>query len=197
MSSVGIIILAAGAAERMGRPKQLLAFRGKSLLRRAAEAARAAPCARVVVVLGAHAEQARAELNGLPVEAVENKDWIDGIGSSLRTGIAALESDGDIQAAAIMLCDQPFVSAAHIEKLVVEYRRGCSRIVASEYAGILGVPALFDRSLFADLRTVSGTSGAKRILDERANEAARVTFASGAIDVDTPEDFERLCHAQT
>src|SRR5438045_3195305 len=87
---IAAVILAAGASSRLGKPKQLLGFRGHSLLRRAAEAALSAGCQPVVVVLGACLEPSVRELAGLPVQVVENREWQEGIGSSVRTGVEAL-----------------------------------------------------------------------------------------------------------
>src|SRR5437588_10860570 len=110
MSSIGIVILAAGASTRMGTPKQLLRYAGQTLLRRAAETALASQGRPVVVVLGAGSERCRPELEGLPVRIVENPGWEQGMSASLRIGIEALlvGAEEALEAVIFMLCAQPF-----------------------------------------------------------------------------------------
>ena len=188
---IGAVVLAAGGSRRMGRPKQLLPYRGRSLLRHAAEAALATPCRPVAVVLGAAAALAEAELAGLPVDAVRNPRWADGIGTSIRAGIAAL---GAADAAIILLADQPLLGPAALLALLERFAQDRPDAVASEYAGTLGVPALFARSLFPALLSLADDEGAKRVI--LAGNAARVPFPDGAIDVDTPADYQRLAEDQ-
>lgn len=191
--SIAVIVLAAGASTRMGEPKQLLPFDGSSLLRRAAETALASSCRPVIVVLGAHADAARRELGGLPVRAVENKEWAEGINSSIRAGIEALNVVGTIEAVVVTLCDQPFVTGENINELVAEYRRTSAALVVAEYDGTLGVPALFARELFGELKHLRAGGGAKRLIAEHADRARRVRLTRAAIDVDTPQDYRKLC----
>ena len=187
--AIGVIILAAGESSRMGRPKQLLSVNGKTLLRHAIDAARVIDEA-PVVVLGAHAAAICAEVNGLPVTIIENTDWQSGMGGSLRTGLQALlDHSPKTQAAIIMLCDQPRVTGDILRALVEPYRSSASPIVACEYGGVLGVPALFHRTMFQELLALQGAEGARKIIQRYPAQAARVSFPDGAIDLDTPEDF--------
>lgn len=109
--SVAAVVLAAGGSTRMGQPKQLLTFGGRTLLRRTAEVALGAGGDPVFVVLGAGAEQVASELDGLNVTAVVNGEWAAGPGTSVRAGIAALERLPGVEAAVFLLCDQPLVGA--------------------------------------------------------------------------------------
>jgi molybdenum cofactor cytidylyltransferase len=193
MRPVGLVILAAGGSSRLGQPKQLLEYRGRSLLRHVAEAAVGSHCRPIVVVLGAQASQLEAELRALPVHVAENPHWARGMATSLRRGLATLEAiDGGIGAAVILLSDQPLVSARTIDALVEAWRTVGKRIIASEYAGVVGVPALFDRSLFPELLALDGEAGARRIIAGHAEEVHRLPFPGGILDIDTPEDCERL-----
>ncbi|HJQ35373.1 MAG TPA: nucleotidyltransferase family protein [Pyrinomonadaceae bacterium] len=188
---VGAIVLAAGASTRMGTPKQLLRFEGQTLLKRAALAALGAGCRPVVVVTGAHAARARGELRGLDVLEVENELWETGMASSVRAGIGAvIESDAD--AVVLMLCDQPHVTSEIITGLIEAHKATGRGVVASEYGGGFGVPALFGRSLFDELVQLEGAAGAKQVIKSHAREAHFVPFPEGETDVDTPEDFARL-----
>ncbi len=193
-----IIILAAGVSARMGRPKQLLTYGSRTLLRHAAETALASVCRPVLVVLGAYADQLHSEIDDLPVQQVVNERWAEGMGSSIRAGLEALkhyDRAGAAKAVVLMLCDQPFVTAAVINDLVMAYRSSGKGIIASEYGGTMGVPALFGREYFAELAALSGATGAKQIIAAHASEVVRVPFPKGITDVDTPEDYLQLQRA--
>jgi molybdenum cofactor cytidylyltransferase len=190
---VGAVILAAGASSRMGRPKQTLPFRNKSLLRRAALAALGTGCFPVIVVTGANAELSRRELDGLNVREALNPRWETGMASSIHVGLEALlGADGDAAAAVFMLCDQPYVTADVISGLVAAHRVTHGPVIASTYGGSYGVPALFSRSLFAELAGLEGGAGAKQVIQRYASEAHFLPFPGGEMDVDTPDDFSRL-----
>jgi molybdenum cofactor cytidylyltransferase len=110
---VGAVVLAAGSSSRMGRPKQIIQFRGESLLRRAALAALAGGCSPVVVVTGAYAELSQCELDGLDVREVFNPRWQTGMASSIRVGLnTLLAADTNASAAVFLPCDQPHISPA-------------------------------------------------------------------------------------
>jgi molybdenum cofactor cytidylyltransferase len=190
---VGLVILAAGASTRLGRPKQLLPYRGRSLLRHAAETAAGSTCRPILVVLGAHAAALAGELSDLPVRAVENPRWPRGMGTSLRAGLEALEAVGpEVGAVVFTLCDQPRLSSATIDSLVRAHRDSGRLIVASEYGGVLGVPALFDRALFGEILALQEASGAKAIIAKRRPDVCGVPFPEGAVDIDTLQDYEQL-----
>jgi molybdenum cofactor cytidylyltransferase len=197
LTAIGAVILAAGASSRMGTPKQLLQFRGQSLLRRVALTALEAGCRPVIVVTGANAEQCREELHGLEVLEAKNPQWESGMGSSVRAGVEALvKADANAVAVILMLCDQPFVTPNIVARLVAAHRSTGSPIVASQYGESFGVPALFTRSIFAELAGLEGGSGAKQVIKGHASEANFVPFPMGEIDVDTPDDFARLLTTQ-
>lgn len=190
----GLVLLAAGRSARMGTPKQLLRFGGRSLLRGAAEEALASGCSPVVVVLGAFARRLKLELAELPVRIVTNEAWREGMGGSIRVGMDALLSqpDGDpVDAAVLMVCDQPFCTATHLRRLVVCHQQLKGAAVASSYGGVRGVPALFSRPLFAELLELRGPEGARRILQSHAYETWEIPFPAGAMDIDTPKDHAR------
>lgn len=190
---VGAVVLAAGASSRMGRPKQTLQFRGESLLRRAALAALGAGCRPVVVVTGAYAELSRRELDGLDVQEALNPHWETGMASSIREGVEGLiRADPDAAAAVFLLCDQPHVTAGVLSGLIAAHRANGRPVIASAYGGSFGVPALFSRTLFAELTRLEGLSGAKEVIERHASEACFLPFEGGEVDVDTPDDFSRL-----
>lgn len=191
MSHIGLLILAAGGSSRLGAPKQLLTYGGQSLLRRTAETALASVCRPIVVVFGAQAARLREELHGLSVETVENGDWAQGMGTSLRAGLdALLTQNADIEGIVVCLCDQPLLTSEVIDSLVSVSHQTGKPVAACEYGGTVGVPALFRRALFPELRTL--TEGAKPLLRRHSTQIAAVPFPGGAIDIDTLADYERL-----
>jgi molybdenum cofactor cytidylyltransferase len=197
-SSTAIIILAAGASTRMGRPKLLLTYGSRTLLRHAAETAAASICRPILVVLGAYANQLQCEIEDLPVRPVINEQWADGMGSSIQVSVEALNTydrADSTEALILMLCDQPYVTAAVINDLVTAYHLNGKGIIASEYAGTLGAPTLFGREYFAELATMRGAAGAKHIIAAHASDVVPVPFPKGMMDIDTPEDYGQLQHA--
>lgn len=193
MSDVGLIVLAAGASTRMGTPKQLLRYNRQTLIHHIVEVAIASVCQPVIVVLGAYAERIQPEIDPLKIHIVENPLWREGMSTSIRLGVETLNViNPEAEAVVIMLCDQPFVSPQLINQLVEIHQTSGKLIVASEYASTLGVPALFNRALFAKLTTLSGTAGAKQLIKNYAQEVLAIPFPDGLIDLDTPTDYEQL-----
>ncbi len=190
-----MIVLAAGASSRLPGPKQLLRFRGATLLRHAAQTAAKAGCGPVAVVIGGGApdRQLRFELSDLGVEIIENARWKDGMSTSIRAGLDALERAATPpEAVLIMTCDQPHVTAALLKQMAAAFGATHPPAVACEYAGTVGVPALFARSLFGELRALEHDHGAKRILERHQSAVTRIPFEPAAVDIDTPEDVRRL-----
>ncbi|MFN6461458.1 MAG: nucleotidyltransferase family protein [Nostoc sp. DedVER02] len=192
-ASIAIIILAAGASTRMGTPKQLLLYQGRSFVHHIAEIAIASVCKPVVIVLGANAEQIYPQVKQLPVEVVKNLDWACGMSTSIKRGLEFLNNlPQKIEAVVITLCDQPFVSTQIINHLVDAYYSSQKPIIACEYAGTLGVPALFNQRFFSELAALKETSGAKKVINNNLNEVFPLQFPLGNIDIDTPKDYEQL-----
>lgn len=195
MVQIGLVILAAGAASRMGQPKQLLPYQGQPLIQHIVTVAQQSRCQQILVVLGAYAAPIQRVLvaHYPAVSIVHNSDWQQGLSSSIRLGITTLLSQvPDLDAIGLLLCDQPFVSASLINQMIDTHAASQQPIVACEYAGILGVPALFDRSLFSTLTALTGDQGARRVIQQFRQQVVAIPFAEGAIDLDTPADYNRL-----
>lgn len=191
--SVGLILLAAGGSARLGQPKQLLEYQGKTLLRRAVETALASQCRPVVVVLGAESELCGKTLAGLAVKIAVNEDWKSGLSSSIRAGLATLEKETPAVAAAILsVADQPHLTPDLLDSLIESQSKTGKKIVAAQYAGVPGPPVLFERSLFLQLKKLSGDEGARRVLKANPDEVVLVPFPEGSLDVDTGGDYQRL-----
>lgn len=185
----GIVILAAGASTRMGEAKQLLDYHGKPLLRHAAEVALATLCERVIVVLGCRAPQLRQALAGLPVTIVENPDWEGGMGTSIRTGVAAAR---DLDGVILGLADQPLVSPEILDTLLRTHMESGQPIVSSQYAGTVGVPVFFSREYFPHLLALEPAQGCKGVILKHADAAVRLDCPEAEMDVDTPDDYARM-----
>jgi len=175
----------------MGSPKQLLPYQGQPLIRHAAETALAAGCDPVLVVLGSHMQEIRAALDGLDVVIVENTDWEQGIGTSIRAGVSGAEimgSDGAILA----LADQPLVTADILKRLVSEHEETGRPIIASEYAGTVGVPAFFVREYFPKLTALLPTEGCKAVILANLEQSIRIGCPEAETDLDTPADYNSI-----
>jgi molybdenum cofactor cytidylyltransferase len=190
----GIIILAAGSSSRFGSPKQNLVYQGKTLLQRAIQTALTSACCDcAVVVLGANEGEIRPNISDQQVNIIYNPDWQEGMASSIRLGIAQLlYLEPLVTSAILMLCDQPFVDPLLLYQLTERKTENDSGIVACEYKNTLGVPALFDKKYFFQLMKLTGSEGAKTVINAYPDDVMSVPFSLGAIDIDTIEDFERL-----
>ena len=187
---IGAILLAAGGSSRLGRPKQLVEFQGKPLIRRSAEVLAASACSPVVVVLGAEIEGSRGKLGGLNVSICINEDWNVGISSSIKAGLEyILERVHDIDAVLIALCDQPYISTDDFDRLKDEFQTGRSPIVASAYNDVVGVPAIFAREIFDSLLDLKGDQGARYLLRQNPEQISLVAVNHARFDIDTPEDL--------
>jgi len=184
-----IVILAAGASRRLGRPKQLVEIDGKSLLRRAAETALASGASSVHVILGAEIVRARTALQGLPVDVIVNQSWREGIASSIRCAVDAL--DHRVDTLTLILCDQPGITADALRRLRDTHHTTHASVVASRYPEGPGVPALFTADLFTSLRTLRGDIGARDFIRTLDREIVTVPFEHSE-DVDTVEDVMRI-----
>lgn len=177
----------------MGRTKQLLPLGGRPLVVRAVDAALDSAVWPVVVVLGANAEEIRPVLAKHPVLIVENPAWVEGLASSLRAGIAALQQFSRSLAGAIVaLCDQPGFSSEVVARLIETQVATGRSIVAARYAGRNGVPALFLREHFTALAGLTGEEGARTLVNRAGADIATVDLPALAVDLDTPEDFDAL-----
>ena len=183
-----VVLLCAGGSSRMGRAKGLLAYRGRTLVEHVARVALASGATETIVVLGDQAVALRERLRELPVRIVVNKAWRDGMGGSIRAGIAALSPGMD--RAVIALGDQPRITPAHLSALAK--RLEGVPIVASSYDGILGAPCAFAREEFPRLLELCGDVGARALVRSGEEEVAMIAFEGAHVDVDTPEAYRSL-----
>ena len=185
--SLHAVVLAAGASTRFGSPKQLVRVDGRPLLH--AVVARAVELAghSVTVVLGAHAGELSALLRHSPASVIVNRDWPEGLASSIRAGVARVPSACD--GVLLLLADQPNVTLEDLRRLAGAWRRQTDYIVAAQYASATGVPAIFPRTSFPDLASLRGDRGARSLLQRNPDRVVRIPMPSAALDIDTPEDL--------
>ncbi len=183
------IVLAAGKSSRMAPANKLFVeIDGLSLLDRAVEAATGSTCVDTVVVIGNEAARARAGLAGRKVRIVENKDFAQGLATSLRAGIAAVPADCD--AAVVLLGDMPQVTAQHVNRLLAAYAPGEGRsICVATRVGKRGNPVLWSRSYFDEMLALDGDQGARALIRRHEDAVCEVEMDDDGVllDLDTPE----------
>jgi len=189
LGRVAGVVLAAGGSRRLGQAKQLLNWRGRPLVWHAVQAARQGGLAPVIVVAGAQAQAVRAALQDEPVRVVDNPSWEQGQSTSMRRGLEAAAAGAE--AVVFLLCDTPFVDAALVRELRRTHSRSLAPIVAPQVLGRWANPVLFDRVTFPALRQVTGDRGGRAVFD-RFGVTGVPWDPKILIDVDTPEDLERL-----
>ena len=187
------IILAAGSSSRMGKPKQFLKIDNETLIQKAVNTALDAGAGETIIVAGLDHDLIKTELHRSTIQVIVNPHSELGMGSSLKFGLAfVMKNFPEYNATLIMVCDQPLVTSIHLEKIIALHHETQSPIVASFYSGRNGVPVLFHRSMYEKLLTIRDQQGAKNIIEQNPTLVKSVDFPEGAIDLDTPEDYENF-----
>ena len=183
------LVLAAGGSARLGQPKQLLPYRGATLLDHVLDVARACPFDQLVCVVGGGADDVRAGVNFAGVEVVENPAFGEGCSSSIAAALGAVDSQAEVLV--LMLGDQPGVSVESVRALLAG--RGTAPLAVCAYSDGRGHPLAFSRQMFEELSSLHGDKGVWKLLDRFEGQVAEVNIA-GPIprDVDTREDYEAL-----
>jgi molybdenum cofactor cytidylyltransferase len=188
---IAAILLAAGHARRFGAPKLLQDLDGKPVIRWSADLLSLPPIAELVVVVPPDYDAIARALHGLGARFVVNPAAREGIGSSIACGVTALGAG--IEAAVIALADEPRLKRGVLEQVVARYEDGGVSVVAPSYRGVPGHPVLFDRAVLAELRELSGDSGARGVVERDPRRVAVLELDEPRpVDVDTPADLERL-----
>lgn len=189
-ASLHIIVLAAGASTRLGQPKQLVQLGGRPALHRVVSNCVAVAGSAVTVVIGANAKDLTRLLGHSPASMIVNRQWEEGMASSLRRGLAALPPTCD--AVMIVLGDQVAITPDDLKRLVGAWKEEEGVIAAAMYEGHVGVPAIFPRICFSELSQLRGDQGARIILERHSFRLVRVPMPNAAVDLDTPEDLAAL-----
>ncbi len=189
----GLLLLAAGASKRMGRPKQLLPWGNGTLLSHAVFQAEKTDVQNRVVVLGANASTIQAHLGKLPDMFVVNPEWEKGMGSSIAFGIAhLLRKELTLQGILIMLADQPLLDFHFLKQLRYTFESRQESIIATKYLHGAGVPAFFGKKYFAALRQLQSDFGARDIIRNNADDLYVMDPKGKALDIDTLETYQKL-----
>lgn len=189
-SDLHVLVLAAGPSTRLGQPKQLVKLGGRPALHIVVSNAVAVAGHNVTVVVGAHARDLTHLLSQSSASMVVNRHWEEGMGSSIRCGLASLPPG--CGAVLVLLGDQVAVTADDLKRLVAAWKGEESVIAASLYDEHVGVPAIFPRVFFSELAEVRGDRGARHIIERNSYRVVRVPMSNAAVDLDTPEDLRAL-----
>jgi molybdenum cofactor cytidylyltransferase len=189
-SHIHVVVLAAGASTRFGATKQLVRVNGRPLLHTVLSRAAELAGHSVTVVLGAHAGELAPLLKHSPAAVAVNREWAEGIASSIRAGVAHTPATAD--AILIMLADQAAVTTEDLRRLAGAWRRNPSSIAAAQYGGGMGVPAIFPRWCYRELNELRGDRGAQAILQRHVDRLVRLPMPSAELDIDRPEDLLSL-----
>jgi len=184
------IVLAAGGSTRFGSAKQLVRIGDRPLLSLVAGRAAEVVGHALIIVLGAHAAALTPLLKHSPGSVVVNRDWREGLASSIRAGVARLPAS--CAGVLLVLADQACVTAEDLRRLAGAWRRQPLGVAAASYGATIGAPAIFPQHLFGELSQLKGDSGARMLLRRHADHLVKVPMASAAFDLDTPDDLLQL-----
>jgi molybdenum cofactor cytidylyltransferase len=189
---IGAVILAAGTSSRMGEAKQLLRLGATTLLDQVTENVLGSRVDEIVLVLGHEAETIKQTIATKKLKIVVNESYRQGMGTSLRAGLSALASEVD--AALIVLADQPFVRSATFDQIIDHYQQSKAQIVIPIYKGFRGNPVLLDHSVFAEVMALTGDIGCRAIFGNHLEGIAKVPVEDVGIllDLDSKDDVARL-----
>ena len=191
MSSIAILVLAAGKSSRMKDIKQLLKINNKTLLEITLETAKSITSETVFCVLGANAEKIKKETNIKNVDFIFNKNFENGLSSSIVTGIYHLKKlNANFDGVLILLADQPDVNADYLNELISIYKKNTGKIITSSYNEKAGVPAIFPEIYFNELLLLNGDKGAKVFLQNHKNQTIKLNRKHLFKDIDTQEDYQ-------
>lgn len=194
MKNTGIILLAAGNSSRMGSPKQLLMYHGKTFLERIIDTAlEIFDPNHIVLVLGARHYEISSVIKNKNIHIVINENWKSGLASSIQVGMKTISVlFPEMEGCFISVCDQPYLTGDLFSKMLQLKETSEKEIVVAKYADTLGVPALFSKKYFKQLMELTGEQGAKKIIQQNMNDVESFEFEKGAVDIDTPSDYTHL-----
>ncbi len=185
-----MLVLAAGKASRMGSVKQLLPYKNSSILGTVLESSiKVFNSEDIYVVLGANAQKIKENLRNYTVNYIINEDFASGLSSSIYSGVTKLSN---YDAILIALGDQPKIDVTYINEMVTLHQENKEFIVASRYDGFNGVPAVFPKTFYPKLLNLTGDKGAKQLLNSELNFIKTVASSGKLLDIDTPEDYQKL-----
>lgn len=189
-TNLHVLVLAAGASTRLGQPKQLVRLRGRPALHGVVSSAVALAGHAVTVVIGAHAAEMTRLLAHSPASVIVNRQWEEGLASSIRCGLASLPPA--CEAVLIVLGDQVAVTGDDLKRLAGAWKEQDNLIAVATYEQHIGVPAIFPRMCFSELAQLRGDQGARGTIERNRDRLVRVPMPNAAVDLDTPADLAAL-----
>jgi len=188
------LLIAAGASHRLGQPKQLVTYKGKTLINHAVDKLKSLDLDDCTVILGSQADLIKSKIDK-EISILINADWQEGMGSTVRKGISSL--DADVDAVLVLIVDQYKLTIDLLIQLINEFEKSEDHLVVSRYAnGAFGPPAIFPKKYFNQLKELKGDRGAGKIikseLEYNDQRVVIVDFEEGHLDVDTPQDLNHL-----
>ena len=187
------LLLAAGNSSRMGKPKMLLPFNGKTLLQHSIDEIKKISDQKLLVITGCYHSLLKEQLQQQQILFFQNDHWQEGMASSIGAGMKyILQYFPDAVNVMILVCDQPFISAGLFQQMITKKAELVKGIIACKYNDTTGVPVLFDKKYFARLAILKGDVGAKKLVQQFVEDTAVIDFPEGAADIDTPEDYEKF-----
>lgn len=189
-----ILILAAGPSHRFGKPKQLLEYKGKTIIENAIDSAVHSNVGPVIVVTGANYAKVEKVIKKDPaVKVVHNTSWTKGMSSSIQKGLnSARKSFPNLYGILILLCDQPLITSDYIVDMVRSHYSYGKKIIASGYGGSYGVPVFFHKTVFGYLDKIKNSEGAKSVISNLKQDVHVIPNPDAEFDVDTPESYKLL-----
>jgi molybdenum cofactor cytidylyltransferase len=192
--NIAVILLAAGPSSRLGQAKQLVQYKGQSLVRKSVRLLQSLEPREIIVVTGCESERVEQEIADLPVEVIYNRRWEQGMGASIACG--ARQASKSVDGVLLMVCDQWLLEADDLSRLISAWLSDISRIYVACWfeakAHVSGPPVLFPRKLVRELQYVHENRGARQVIDQHMDMVEFVSMENAAFDVDRPEDLEEL-----
>ena len=188
MLKTAILILAAGSSSRMGKAKQLLPYKHTTLLGWSIEQAQRSKADEVICMLGANVEEIRQSIKSYNIKTIYNQNYKEGLGSSIVNGIKELQ---DKDAVFVILADQPKITSVSLDKFLAQSNENPSKIVVSNYGKKVGVPAIFPKKYFEELKNLQGDKGARDFLNQLSEEIIKINTID-LVDIDTQDDYQNL-----
>jgi len=188
---ISAIILAAGASTRMTKYKQLLKFKGESLLNAIIGKCQSLELDEIVCVTGHLDKELRTEVTDDDITFIYNVRHEEGMVGSLKIGINHV-TDSNVDAVLVVLTDQPLIPLSHYESMISKIELGQAHLVASAYNDTIGVPAIYTSQYFREIMALDNQSSAKSILSRHNDDLVTVMCPEAGVDVDTDQDYQKL-----
>ncbi|WP_438423188.1 nucleotidyltransferase family protein [Aquimarina macrocephali] len=187
------LILAAGSSSRMGEPKQVLPWNNTTLIGHAIQKVLLVQKAAIYVVLGAHYDTIYKEVCHFPVTILRNTKWQSGMGSTIRSGIMAIQQDKlPYDGVLISLVDQPLLDTTHFNSLITKFSEEPSAIIATDLGFGIGVPAIIPSKYFYELSQLQADFGARYLIKKHIDNINTVDAIGKGIDIDTIAQYTAM-----